>query len=79
MGSNVYKNTIVRIEFEQSSPATTWNIQHGLGTLYPVVDVYVLNNLSQYARFWPAHVYVIDSNNVQLVFTTATAGKATVM
>jgi GH25 family lysozyme M1 (1,4-beta-N-acetylmuramidase) len=79
MGSNVYKNTIARIEFSQDTPATTWNITHNLNTLYPVVDVYVLNDLSEYAKHFPQHVYAPTANTVQLVFTTATAGKATVM
>ena len=79
MGSNVYKNTTARIQYDQNSPATTWNIEHNLDTLYPVVDIYVLNQSSQYAKFWPAHVYVVDNNNVQVVFTNATAGKAMVM
>jgi hypothetical protein len=78
MGSNVYKNTTARIEFDQAA-STTWTLVHNLNTLYPVVDVYVLNQLSEYAKFWPAHVNVIDANTVQCVFTTATAGKATVM
>lgn len=79
MGSNVYKNTIARVEFDQTSPATTWTIVHNLNTLYPVIDAYVLNQSSEYAKFWPAHVNVVDANTAELLFTFATAGKATVM
>ena len=78
MGSNVYKNTLVRMEFTQATPATTWTITHGIGTLYPVVDCYILNG-SAYSRFWPEHVNVINSNTVELVFGVAQQGYATVM
>lgn len=79
MGSNVYKNTTVRIQFDQASPTTTWNIAHNLNTLYPVVDTYILNGSIEWAKVFPAHVYIIDANNVQVIFTNATAGKAMVM
>lgn len=78
MGSNVYANTLVRIRYDQAAPVTTWNIAHGIGTTAPVVDCYTLQG-GEYTRVWPQHVYVVDANNVQLVFTVATAGYATVM
>lgn len=79
MGSNVYKNTTARIQFDQTTPAITWTVVHNLNTSYPIVDVYVLNQSSEYAKFLPAHVNVVDANTVQLTFTSAKAGKAMVM
>lgn len=78
MGSNVYKNTTVRIRFEQDTPASTWNINHGIGTSAPIVDVYILEGGS-YVRVWPKNVLVVDTNNVQLVFSQTFSGFATVM
>ena len=78
MGSNVYANTIIRINYEQATPATTWTIAHNIGTLYPVVDCYIQES-GQSTRFWPDSVIVIDANTVQLNFNEAQSGYATVM
>ncbi len=78
MGSNVYKNTTVRIVFNQESPSSTWAINHGIGTSYPIVDVYILQG-GQYVRYWAMNVTVIDTNNVQLDFSDPVSGYATVM
>lgn len=78
MGSNVYKNSLVRINFQQAVAATTWTIVHGIGTTAPIVDVYVLESGS-YTKFFPEHVIATDLNTVTLTFTTAYAGYATVM
>lgn len=78
MGSNVYKNTTVRINFQQVAPAATWTIAHGLGTLYPVVDCYISESGNS-TRYWPDSVIVVDNNTVELNFDEALAGYATVM
>lgn len=78
MGSNVYKNTLIRIKYEQESPATTWTITHGLDTECPIVDIYVLHE-GDYKKFWPLGVSVVDPATVEVTFTSATAGYATVM
>lgn len=78
MGSNVYKNSLVRINFQQPVAATTWTIPHGIGTVAPVVDVYVLQG-GVYSKIVPQHVVATDSNTVTITFTQAFAGYATVM
>lgn len=78
MGSNVYKNSLVRINFQQQTAATTWTIVHGIGTTAPIVDVYVLQGGS-YSKFVPKHIIATDSNTVTITFSTAYAGYATVM
>lgn len=78
MGSNVYKNTIARIKFEQTTPSTEWVVVHNLGTECPIVDVYTLQEGS-YKKLLPAVVERIDENAVQLTFTVPTAGYAMVM
>lgn len=78
MGSNVYKNTLVRINFQQTTPSATWTIVHNIGTLYPVVDCYILES-GNYTRFWPNSVIVVDANTVQLNFDEVQSGYATVM
>jgi hypothetical protein len=54
----------------QGSPSATWNITHNLGK-YPAVDVVDTGG----SAVIPTVVY-IDVNNVQLVFGSATSGKA---
>jgi len=78
MGSNVYADATVRINYQQVTAATTWTIVHGIGTTCPCVDAYTLQGGS-YSQIFPEHVYAIDANTVQLVFTQAYAGYATVM
>ncbi len=76
--SNVYSSANVRITFNQTTASATWNINHGIGTMYPVVDVYVLENGS-YTHFYSMGVSVVDSNNVTVTFSQPFAGYATVM
>lgn len=78
MGSNVYKNTTIRIKHDQSSAATTWTIVHGLNTTSPIVDVYTLQSGS-YKQMMPLSVIVVDSATVEVNFSAATAGYAMVM
>lgn len=78
MGSNVYKNSLARINFQQPIAATTWTIVHGIGTTAPAVDVYVLQGGS-YSKIVPKHVIATDANTVTITFSQAFAGYATVM
>lgn len=56
--------------FTQGVPATTWNIQHGLGK-FPSVSVINNNNV-----VINGEVIYIDNNNVQLNFSAGFTGKA---
>ena len=76
--SNVYTSATVRVTVDQSTPATTWAINHNIGTLYPVVDVYILENGS-YTRYYSASISVVDANNVNVIFSQPTSGFVTVM
>jgi len=57
-------------EFMQTSPSTTWTINHGLGR-YPIVRVFVGNQEVQ-----PASVVFTNINTVTLTFTTPQVGQA---
>lgn len=63
--------------FEQSTPATVWTINHNLG-VYPVVDAFVTYE-GELQKIIPSAVTFIDTNTVQLSFSTAQAGFATVV
>lgn len=54
----------------QSTPSTTWNIPHNLGTQYVHFTVY--NTLNQVLI--PNVITAVDSNNATITFTTAQAG-----
>ncbi len=62
-------------QFTQSTPSNTWTITHGMGTVTPVVDCWVLVG-GIYTRILPASVIATSSNVVTLTFSTAQAGRA---
>jgi hypothetical protein len=76
--SNVYTSAKIRVTIDQTTPATTWAINHNIGTLYPVVDVYVLES-GTYTRYYSAGISVVDANNVNVTFSQPTSGYVTVM
>jgi hypothetical protein len=57
-------------EFYQTTPATTWTINHGLGR-YPMVRVFI-----GFEEVQPASVVFTSLNTVTLTFTTAQVGQA---
>jgi hypothetical protein len=75
MGLKTILNTFY---FEQTTPATTWAINHNLKTITPVVDCY-LNVSSVWTKVIPLEVQVVDSNNVNVVFSTAQTGRAKIV
>ena len=68
--------------FEQATPATVWTIVHNLGGNgsqgLPVVDAAV-DVGGVLTKIIPSRVEKIDLNTVELTFTTAYAGIATVI
>lgn len=60
--------------YTQSTPATTWDIEHNMGGV-PVVDVYVTINAVE-QKILPAQTNIVDDNNIQLVFSVARSGVA---
>jgi hypothetical protein len=62
-------------QLDQTVAATTWSFNHGLGTEYPVFQVYDANNNVIY----PANIYAVDQFNAELYFDTAVAGTAVAM
>ena len=67
----------VTYRHEQTTPSTIWTIAHGLG-MYPIVDAFVTYN-GELQKIIPAAVTFIDANTVQLSFTSAQSGYATVV
>ena len=64
-------------EHVQSTPSTTWVIEHNLG-VYPIVDVYVLHE-AEYHKIMPLSVTYDDENQCTIAFTSARDGYAMVV
>lgn len=62
-------------QLDQTVAATTWSFNHGIGTEYPVFQVYDTDNNVIY----PANIYAVDQFNAELYFDTLTAGTAVAM
>ena len=65
----------VGINFVQSSPSTTWTINHNLNNKYPLVQIY---NSSD-AVIIPATIVGTNTNTVTVTFSTAISGYARVI
>jgi len=59
----------------ESAPATTWNITHGLNTANPLIAVYDATNVF----IIPDSVTVVDTNNVSVTFLVAQSGRAIIV
>ena len=62
----------------QTDASTLWTIVHNLGS-YPIVDVYTTADDASVQKILPAGVSYVDANTVQVTFTSARAGFATVV
>ena len=62
---------------EEFTSATTWTVNHGLGTLSPVVDAYDDSNPDN--RIFPGAVVVVDANTLRLDWSVSTAGRVYVV
>jgi hypothetical protein len=67
--------TSVGINFVQSSPSTTWTINHNLNNQYPLVQTYD----SSSATIIPASIVGTSTNTVTVTFSTAISGYARVI
>ena len=65
-----YLNGTQGYEFDQASPVTPWNIAHNTGR-FPAVTIVDTSGIVH-----AADVQYIDSNNIQVSFGSAFAGKA---
>jgi len=62
----------------QTISLVTWTITHGLGTEFINVSVFV-NISATWTQMIPTNVEIVDSNNVQLTFSTARSGRAVIV
>lgn len=65
--------TIVGHRYEQTTPSTSWAIQHNLGTLAPIVDVWI-DISGTIHKVMPADVSVVDENNITIAFSSSQVG-----
>jgi len=61
----------------QSEPAAEWIVYHNLGTMAPVVDVYV-DHEGKRQKIIPLGVELIDNLSLKVTFTVPRAGVAAV-
>ena len=64
-------------EHTQSVASDTWVITHNLGTMAPIIDVYVEHN-GQQEKILPFAVRAISNTTAHVVFSSARTGKAMV-
>jgi len=67
----------VTVRHVQTAPQAVWRIEHGQNG-YPVVDVYTTENGSV-QKIIPLRVEYVDANIVNIYFTAARTGFATVV
>lgn len=60
---------------EQTTPATTWTVNHRMGN-YPIVDVFTLYN-GDFVKTMPEEVTYFSADTAILTFSVPTAGYAT--
>ena len=65
----------VGINFVQSSPSSTWTINHNLNNKYPLVQIYDSSD----AVIIPATIVGTTTNTVTVTFSTAISGYARVI
>jgi len=65
----------VGINFVQSSPSSTWTINHNLNNKYPLVQIYDSSD----AVIIPATIVGTNTNTVTVTFSTAISGYARVI
>jgi len=63
-GSNIILN--------QTASSATWSFNHGLGTQYPIFQIFDLNN----EVIIPAVIKAVDTSSALIYFSTATVGTA---
>lgn len=70
-------NTVTSAYAETFTAATSWVVQHNLGTTAPVVDVF--SGGSPDEKLMPASVVATDANTVTITWSVATAGRVYVV
>jgi len=63
-------------EHVQSSPASTWNVNHGLG-IEPLVDVNAYDDSEVLQKAFPLAIVQVDENNTQITWSSPRKGIAT--
>lgn len=59
----------------QSSGATTWTITHNMGTTNVQISTYIDDTGGTFAKIIPQSERIIDTNTVEVVFSTNRTGK----
>lgn len=68
-------SSVLKAYSETVASASSWTIQHNLGTSSPVIDVYDGSD----TRIMPASVVIVDANQLTVNWSSATAGRVYVV
>ena len=68
---------LVTYNFTQTTPETSWTINHNLGTLFVNIDVVVDHGVVE--KILPGNIEIIDNNNVKVFFSVPRYGYARVV
>lgn len=63
---------------EQTVPATVWVVDHNLNTLAPIVDVFIDIGAGM-QKILPLDVRAINAGRVEIEFSSARVGKASLV
>lgn len=61
------------VTYVQASPSTTWVVKHDLGTVNPMVNIWVDID-GQTTAMLPKNIRVNDVNSITVTFSTPHAG-----
>lgn len=64
------------IQVIQSTPSTTWNINHNFGA-YPMIEVFAYDDNSVLQKAFPWSVDQVDLNNLTITWTSPRSGYVT--
>jgi hypothetical protein len=69
---------IAFFEFIQTTPSVQWNINHGLGSK-PMIEINAFDDNNVLQKAFPESVIQVDDNNVQVNWTSARRGFASLI
>jgi hypothetical protein len=74
-GFNIVNGGTTGFNFTQSTPSSSWSINHNLNIACPAIDLNVLINGS-YEKIIPLGLTIVDNNNITVEWTQDFSGNA---
>jgi hypothetical protein len=67
------------ITFVQSTPSSLWHIEHQLNNPNVIVETIIIDENGEVKQVFPSKVVRIDSNTIDVYFTSPHAGEARIV